>query len=159
MRAVELRGGLEQFVTPVGGHVPHTPHHVRLLVAPGLFLIFFVITVWDYARQLNPVSLAQRVDGVLSELSVPQSFEVVQMTTGALPAQDQSESAAFLLQRGIEASAPLYDRISGVTEQISNLRAELGGSHASGGFALTRPRDNPYRERLSLLINRKRRSK
>jgi len=35
----------------------------------------------------------------------------------------------------------------------SNLRAELGGSHASGGFALTRPRDNPYRERLSLLIN------
>ncbi len=33
---------------------------VRLLVAPVLFLIFFVITVWDYARQLNPVSLALR---------------------------------------------------------------------------------------------------
>ena len=32
----------------------------RLLVAPVLFLIFFVITVWDYARQLNPVSLALR---------------------------------------------------------------------------------------------------
>ena len=32
----------------------------RLLVAPALFLIFFVITVWDYARQLNPVSLALR---------------------------------------------------------------------------------------------------
>lgn len=33
---------------------------VRLLVAPVLFLLFFVITVWDYARQLNPVSLALR---------------------------------------------------------------------------------------------------
>ncbi len=35
----------------------------------------------------------------------------------------------------------------------ANLRAELGGSNASGGFALTRPRDARYRERLSLLVN------
>lgn len=35
----------------------------------------------------------------------------------------------------------------------TNLRAELGGSHASGGFALTRPRDDRYRERLTLLVN------
>ncbi|MGE0625239.1 MAG: YhdP family protein [Pseudomonadales bacterium] len=35
----------------------------------------------------------------------------------------------------------------------SNLRAMLGGSHAVGAFALTRPRDDPYRERLSLLIS------
>ena len=32
----------------------------RLLLAPALFLVFFVITVADYARQLNPVSLALR---------------------------------------------------------------------------------------------------
>jgi ATP-binding cassette subfamily B protein len=32
----------------------------RLLLVPLLFLIFFVITVWDYARQLNPVSTAMR---------------------------------------------------------------------------------------------------
>ena len=32
----------------------------RLLLVPFLFLIFFVITVWDYARQLNPVSTAMR---------------------------------------------------------------------------------------------------
>lgn len=35
----------------------------------------------------------------------------------------------------------------------TDLRADLDGSHASGGFALTRPRDARYRERLSLLIN------
>ncbi|MEM8767696.1 MAG: AsmA-like C-terminal region-containing protein [Pseudomonadota bacterium] len=35
----------------------------------------------------------------------------------------------------------------------ANLRAEFGSSHASAGFALTRPRDARYRERLSLLIN------
>ncbi|MDX1413192.1 MAG: ABC transporter ATP-binding protein [Candidatus Promineifilaceae bacterium] len=33
---------------------------VRLLLVPILFLIGFVITVWDYARQLNPVSAAMR---------------------------------------------------------------------------------------------------
>jgi ATP-binding cassette, subfamily B, bacterial len=32
----------------------------RLLLVPILFLIGFVITVWDYARQLNPVSMAMR---------------------------------------------------------------------------------------------------
>ncbi len=33
---------------------------VRLLLVPFLFLIGFTITVWDYARQLNPVSAAMR---------------------------------------------------------------------------------------------------
>jgi ATP-binding cassette subfamily B protein len=33
---------------------------VRLLLVPILFLIGFIITVWDYARQLNPVSASMR---------------------------------------------------------------------------------------------------
>jgi ATP-binding cassette, subfamily B, bacterial len=33
---------------------------LRLLLVPFLFLIGFTITVWDYARQLNPVSEAMR---------------------------------------------------------------------------------------------------
>ena len=41
--------------------------------------------------------------------------------------KSRSESAAFLLQRGIEASASMYDRISGVTAQITSLRQELLG--------------------------------
>ena len=34
--------------------------NVQLLLVPGLFMIAFAITVWDYARQLNPVSEALR---------------------------------------------------------------------------------------------------
>jgi hypothetical protein len=54
-----------------------------------------------------------------------EALEKLDMLVAAGITKSRSESAAFLLQRGIEASAPLYDRISGVTEQISNLRAEL----------------------------------
>jgi hypothetical protein len=37
----------------------------------------------------------------------------------------RSEAAAFLLQRGIESSAPLFARIGDVTDQITTLRQEL----------------------------------
>ena len=37
----------------------------------------------------------------------------------------RSEAAAFLLQRGIEGSAPLFARIGDVTTQITSLRQEL----------------------------------
>ena len=39
--------------------------------------------------------------------------------------KSRSESAAFLLQRGIEASAPMYERIGGVTAKITSLREDL----------------------------------
>ena len=37
----------------------------------------------------------------------------------------RSEAAAFLLQQGIERSAPLFDRISDVTSKITAMREEL----------------------------------
>ena len=37
----------------------------------------------------------------------------------------RSEAAAFLLQRGIESSEPLFTRIADVTAQITTLRDEL----------------------------------
>ena len=37
----------------------------------------------------------------------------------------RSEAAAFLLQRGIESSTPLFARIGNVTDQITSLRQEL----------------------------------
>ena len=37
----------------------------------------------------------------------------------------RSEAAAFLLQRGIESSEPLFTRIADVTTQITTLRQEL----------------------------------
>jgi hypothetical protein len=39
--------------------------------------------------------------------------------------KSRSESAAFLLQRGIESSAAMFDRIGDVTAQITTMRQEL----------------------------------
>lgn len=37
----------------------------------------------------------------------------------------RSEAAAFLLQRGIESSEPLFGRIAEVTQQIQSMRQDL----------------------------------
>ena len=39
--------------------------------------------------------------------------------------KSRSESAAFLLQRGIDSSGALFDRIQSVTAQITKMRNEL----------------------------------
>ena len=39
--------------------------------------------------------------------------------------KSRSESAAFLLQRGIDSSGALFDRIQSVTTQITKMREEL----------------------------------
>ena len=39
--------------------------------------------------------------------------------------KSRSESAAFLLQRGIDSSGALFDRIQSVTSQITKMRQEL----------------------------------
>jgi hypothetical protein len=39
--------------------------------------------------------------------------------------KSRSESAAFLLQRGIDSSGALFDRIQSVTAQITKMREEL----------------------------------
>ena len=39
--------------------------------------------------------------------------------------KSRSESAAFLLQRGIDSSGAIYDRITSVTSQISKMREDL----------------------------------
>ena len=39
--------------------------------------------------------------------------------------KSRSESAAFLLQRGIDSSGSLFDRIISVTSQITRLRGDL----------------------------------
>ena len=54
-----------------------------------------------------------------------EALAKLDMLVAAGICKSRSESAAFLLQRGIEASAPMYDRISGVTSQITSLREEL----------------------------------
>jgi hypothetical protein len=53
------------------------------------------------------------------------ALQKLDMLIAAGICKSRSESAAFLLQRGIEASAPMYDRIGDVTTRITSLREEL----------------------------------
>jgi hypothetical protein len=54
-----------------------------------------------------------------------EALEKLDMLVASGICSSRSEAAAFLLQRGIESSAPLFDRISDVTSKITSMRAEL----------------------------------
>jgi hypothetical protein len=47
--------------------------------------------------------------------------------------KSRSESAAFLLQRGIDSSGALFDRITSVTSEITQLREDLLASVGGPG--------------------------
>jgi Arc/MetJ-type ribon-helix-helix transcriptional regulator len=54
-----------------------------------------------------------------------EALEKLDMLVASGICGSRSEAAAFLLQRGIESSEPLFMRIADVTEQITTLRQEL----------------------------------
>jgi len=54
-----------------------------------------------------------------------ETLKAIDMLVEAGVCKSRSEGAAFLINQGIEASSDLYDRISGITEQITELRAKL----------------------------------
>ena len=54
-----------------------------------------------------------------------EALEMLDMLIEAGICKSRSESAAFLLQRGIDSSGALFDRIISVTSSISKLRQEL----------------------------------
>ncbi len=54
-----------------------------------------------------------------------ETLKAIDMLVEAGVCKGRSEGAAFLINQGIEASSDLYDRISGITEQITELKAKL----------------------------------
>lgn len=66
---------------------------VRLLLVPGIFLIFFVITVWDYARRLSPVSQAQREQFGIMNARLAEAIGGIEVVKGY--AQEEQELANF----------------------------------------------------------------
>lgn len=54
-----------------------------------------------------------------------EALTKLDMLVAAGICKSRSESAAFLLQRGIENSGALFDRIESVTNKITQLRQEL----------------------------------
>lgn len=54
-----------------------------------------------------------------------ETLKAIDMLVEADVCKSRSEGAAFLINQGIEASSELYDHISGITEQIAELKAKL----------------------------------
>jgi hypothetical protein len=54
-----------------------------------------------------------------------EALAKLDMLVAAGICKSRSESAAFLLQRGIESSGAVFQRIAAVTDQITSLRQEL----------------------------------
>jgi ATP-binding cassette subfamily B protein len=65
-----------------------------LLLMPGLFLVVFVVTVWDYARQLNPVSEALREQFGTMNAGLAEAVSGVEVVKGS--AQERQEVAKFV---------------------------------------------------------------
>ncbi len=70
----------------------------RLLLVPAIFLLLFVITVWDYSRQLNPVSLAQREQFGLMNAGLAEAIGGIEVVKGN--AQEQQELEEFAANAG-----------------------------------------------------------
>jgi hypothetical protein len=70
------------------------------------------------------VALAGRGNTVMVRVN-DDALEKLDMLIAAGICKSRSESAAFLLQRGIQASAPMYDRIGDVTAKITSLQEDL----------------------------------
>ena len=65
-----------------------------LLLVPLLFLIVFTITVWDYSRQLNPVSNAMREQFGVMNANLAETISGIEVVKGN--AQEVQEQAKFV---------------------------------------------------------------
>ncbi len=54
-----------------------------------------------------------------------KALKAIDMLVEADVCKSRSEGAAFLINQGIEASSELFERISGLTDQIGELKAQL----------------------------------
>lgn len=66
----------------------------RLLLVPVLFLIAFTITVWDYARQLNPVSASMRRQFGTMNAGLAETISGIEVVKGN--AQEAQEGQKFI---------------------------------------------------------------
>ncbi|MFN2137026.1 MAG: ABC transporter ATP-binding protein [Candidatus Promineifilaceae bacterium] len=67
---------------------------VRLLLVPVLFLIAFAITIWDYARQLNPVSIAMREQFGIMNAGLTETIAGIEVVKSN--AQEAAEETKFV---------------------------------------------------------------
>jgi ATP-binding cassette subfamily B protein len=70
-----------------------TTIRVELLLVPALFLVLFVVTLRDYTRRLNPVSIAQREQFGEMNAGLAQAIAGVEVVKGSV--QEAQEIADF----------------------------------------------------------------
>jgi ATP-binding cassette, subfamily B, bacterial len=66
---------------------------LELLLVPSLFLVVFAITVADYARRLNPVSIAMRQQFGILNAGLAETIAGIEVVKGN--AQEEQEEAKF----------------------------------------------------------------
>jgi ATP-binding cassette subfamily B protein len=71
---------------------------LELLLVPAIFLVLFSITVWDYARQLNPVSLSMREQFGMMNAGLAESIGGIEVVKGN--AQERQEIQNFVTNAG-----------------------------------------------------------
>ena len=69
-------------------------------------------------------ALAGRANVIMVRVN-DETLKAIDILVEASVCKSRSEGAALLINQGIEASSDLYDRISGITEQIAGLKAKL----------------------------------
>ena len=90
-----LIDGLMGIVAPI---VLIATLHLELLLVPAIFLVLFIITVSDYARQLNPVSLALREQFGTMNAGLAESISGIEVVKGN--AQETQEMQSFATNAG-----------------------------------------------------------
>lgn len=65
---------------------------VELLLVPVLFLIAFGITLWDYTRQLNPVSILQRDQFGKTNAGLAEAIAGIEVVKGNVQEEKEVES-------------------------------------------------------------------
>ncbi|MBK8904123.1 MAG: ABC transporter ATP-binding protein [Anaerolineaceae bacterium] len=86
-----LIDGLMGIIAPI---VLMASLRLELLLVPGIFLVLFTITVWDYARQLNPVSLSMREQFGRMNAGLAESIGGIEVVKGN--AQERQEIQNFV---------------------------------------------------------------
>ena len=86
-----LVDGLMGIVAPI---VLIASLRLELLLVPGIFLLLFTVTVWDYARQLNPVSEAMRERFGVMNAGLAESIGGIEVVKGN--AQERQEIQNFV---------------------------------------------------------------
>ncbi|MDX1615367.1 MAG: ABC transporter ATP-binding protein [Candidatus Promineifilaceae bacterium] len=65
----------------------------RLLLVPAIFLVLYVVTVADYTRRLNPVSIAQREQFGVMNAGLAEAIAGIEVVKGNV--QERQEIASF----------------------------------------------------------------